>query len=701
MMNYFRRNIVILLIAATFIQPVAGQLTTDYIGKSQLYYGVAYYPEVWDFQTVDEDIRWMKSAGINVVRMGEFSWNLMEPMERQFSFDWLLKIINRLHEEGIDVILGTPTATPPSWLATTHPEIFRITADGRQLGHGARRNTSYTSKTYRMYCRIICEQIASAVGNHPGVIAWQTDNEFHISPDYSEESEKAWHNYLKRRYVHIDSLNALWRTHLWSQEYQAFEQVPMDDGVEWHHPSLRMDWLKFCSDQVVEFQDIQLRAIRKHSDIPITHDGMPGQKIEYPDLFRDLDFMATNFYHNFTVYNRVQGNFDRMRGYGKGMHWVFETAPNYSGGGREGKNWFIHQPPGSVRAILWSHYALGGQGTMFWLWRQHPAGQEMPHGSFISAWGEPVANFEELSALGQELSRYSDLLMNARVEAARTAIYYSHTADRGFSIEQNSSENIRYYTDWTARFYRPLSDAFIHRDVIHESVDISQYKLLIMPMMPVIPPVLRAQLSAWVKNGGILILGPMTGFRSAYWTAFTSHAMGEFGKWTGISVDTRIPTDPYNDRFTPPASVQLTSTDSLYRAGLWSEALSADGGKVIATYSHGVHDGKNAIIEHPVGEGKVVLLGCDPGYENMRSLYLKYAKHAGITPLASGDKDVVAVKRITGDKEYLILINLTNLEKTITPAVPLMKDLITGERMVDGALRMDPFQVIIAVTDIQ
>ena len=76
------------------------------------------------------------------------------------------------------------------------------------------------------------------------------------------------------------------------------------------------------------------------------------------------------------------------------MHWVFETAPNHSGGGPKGNTWFIHQPEGSVKAIIWLNYALAGQGTVFWLWRQHRAGQEMPHGAFISAWGKPMANLK-------------------------------------------------------------------------------------------------------------------------------------------------------------------------------------------------------------------------------------------------------------------------------------------------------------------
>lgn len=695
-------NTYLIPLVLVFLVPFTtkGQSPQKHIGQEKLYYGVAYYPEVWDFETVDEDIMLMQQAGINVVRMGEFSWNLMEPEEGVFRFQWMLDLIDWFYRAGIDVIIGTPTATPPAWLAAAHPEIFRKTAEGRRLGHGSRRNTSYTSEVYRSYARRICSELAKAIGDHPGIIAWQIDNEFHVSPDYSKETKEKWHRWLMDRYGDIEQLNTIWRTNLWSQEYGSFDQVPTDDGTVWHHPSLRMDWLKFSSDQVVEFQDIQVRAIREYSAIPITHDGMPGQDLEYPELFSNLDFMATNFYHNFSVYGRVLGNFDRMRGYGKGMHWVFETAPNYSGGGKQGKNWFIHQPEGAMRAILWANYASGGQGTMFWLWRQHPAGQEMPHGAFLSAWGKPMANYDALAGLGNELGRMSGLMMNAPVEPARIAIFYSHTADRGYSIEQNSGEDIRYYTDWTGRFYTPLSDAFLHRDVIHEGADISHYSLLVVPMMPVIPEKLQERLKVWVEKGGTLILGPMSGFRSEYWTAFTNHAMGTFGQWTGIDVDTRIPVDPYNDRFGMGVRVRLNGSDSAYRAGLWSEALSSREGTPVATYVSGMHHGKTAIMEHSVGKGKVVVLGCDPGYDIMKTLYLSYARQAGISPLASGDPDVLVVNRVSVKQTWQVIVNLSHMERTIEPSFSLGKDLLTGKSIPRGKLSLEPFTVIIAeITD--
>lgn len=47
----------------------------------KLYHGACYYPELWDEETIQQDIDIMREVGVNVVRIGEFAWSVMEPEE--------------------------------------------------------------------------------------------------------------------------------------------------------------------------------------------------------------------------------------------------------------------------------------------------------------------------------------------------------------------------------------------------------------------------------------------------------------------------------------------------------------------------------------------------------------------------------------------------------------------------------------------
>ena len=45
---------------------------------NKLLYGVAYYYEYLPYDRLDEDIKMMKAAGINVVRIAESTWSTYE-----------------------------------------------------------------------------------------------------------------------------------------------------------------------------------------------------------------------------------------------------------------------------------------------------------------------------------------------------------------------------------------------------------------------------------------------------------------------------------------------------------------------------------------------------------------------------------------------------------------------------------------------
>ncbi|HEY5234273.1 MAG TPA: beta-galactosidase [Verrucomicrobiae bacterium] len=75
-----------------------------------MYFGVDYYPEQWVFPyggTVEnpeaaweQDAALMAKAGINVVRIGEFSWGVCEPEEGRHDFLWLRRVMDIMARHG-------------------------------------------------------------------------------------------------------------------------------------------------------------------------------------------------------------------------------------------------------------------------------------------------------------------------------------------------------------------------------------------------------------------------------------------------------------------------------------------------------------------------------------------------------------------------------------------------------------------------
>src|SRR2546421_10043725 len=114
-----------------------------------MYFGVDYHPEQWVYPyggTAEKpeaagarDAELMRQAGINVVRMGEFTWGLSEPEEGKCDFSWLERVMDLMGKAGIQVVLATPTAAPPVWLARKHPEILPIDEHRVTKTEGTRR----------------------------------------------------------------------------------------------------------------------------------------------------------------------------------------------------------------------------------------------------------------------------------------------------------------------------------------------------------------------------------------------------------------------------------------------------------------------------------------------------------------------------------------------------------------------------------
>ena len=130
--------------------------------------GVCYYPEHWPETNWADDARRMADIGIRYVRIGEFSWSVLEPQPGDLQWGWLDRAIDTLAGTGLRIVLGTPTATPPKWLIDRYPEILAVDREGRPRRFGSRRHYCFSSAVYRGESRRITEAMAVTTPSSPG-----------------------------------------------------------------------------------------------------------------------------------------------------------------------------------------------------------------------------------------------------------------------------------------------------------------------------------------------------------------------------------------------------------------------------------------------------------------------------------------------------------------------------------------------------
>ncbi len=629
--------------------------------------GASWYPENWPEEEWEADADRMAELGFTLMRLFEFAWHRFEPAEGVYDFAWAERVLDLLHERGIKAMIGTPTAAPPAWLTTAYPEVLRTRADGSRARHGKRRHGSAVSARYREHAARIAGAMAEAFAGHPALHSWQIDNEM-SGHDYGEEATRRFRDFLRERFGDIASLNRAWGLEFWSQAYDDFEQIelcPADVGSreapERNHPSLIMATCEFQNRCWDGFIAAQCEAIRACSDKPITTNmtGLVGS-MDWFRHNRNLDFVGASMYADLAHYQNNYPRFDRMRAEKPGSRYMLlETAPNWSGGGPV---WNIHHCPDGLRLLSWLSTLAGSAGTIFWQWRSHHAGQEMQHGTHVSATGKWRPGKEAWHRLAREYAELGPWLSRHPPRPAETALMMSTRAAWAFSIDPIDREN-RYAERFRDDYHLPLARHHIHRDVIGEGADFSPYRVLLLPHIPILRADTRRRLAAWVEAGGVLLLGPLTGYRTEEFTAFTDHEFGGLEDLMGATC---------SGSFSPQwveSEIDVAFADGhRCHPRIWCDRFIADDATVLAHYHGGWGDGGAAVLEHEYGEGRVITLGCPVDEATWLQLVHRALEAAGLGPVAVGSTEVYVVPRCdaTGHTVAYGVANTSREERAIT-----------------------------------
>src|SRR6266567_2011819 len=288
-------------------------------------YGVAYYPEYMPYDRLDKDVEMMQKAGITVVRVGESTWSSWEPRDGEFQFTWMERVLDRLHQAGIKVILGTPTYSIPTWLYKKHPEIvvthneaaapplrdpYRPTYPASSLPgyYGPRQNYDFLNPHFREHAERIIRQVVGHFKNHPAVIGYQIDNETAPTGVVTPYTTAAFLERLKRKYETPATLNRIWGLAYWGQLVDTWDDLPPRNGIL--NPGYKLEWENFQQDIVTDYLAFQTKIVNeyKRPDQFVTQDFSGGvhTNLNQWAIARNLDIVATNIY--FATQKRLNGH---------------------------------------------------------------------------------------------------------------------------------------------------------------------------------------------------------------------------------------------------------------------------------------------------------------------------------------------------------------------------------------------------------
>ncbi|HYK88374.1 MAG TPA: beta-galactosidase [Acidobacteriota bacterium] len=656
-------------------------------------YGASYYHEYMPYERLEQDVQLMEKAGITVVRLGESSWGSFEPREGEFSFDWMQRILDRLHRAGIKVIFGTPTYSIPLWLYHKHPEVL-VTRLGEQKSYyGPRQNMDITNPTYLFYAERIIRQILSHFKDHPAIIGYQIDNETGSYETAGRNVQVGFVDYLKRQFKTTAELNKRWGLAYWGQLVSDWDEFPARDGIL--NPGYKLEWERYQQKLTTDFLAWQAAIVNQYKRPGqfITQNFVGGVRtdIDEYEIAKSLDISAVNPYHD--VQDDLDGlgialSGDLCRSLKQNNYLITET--NAQAIGWDSK-W--QRPPydGQLRLNVYSHLSHGANMVAYWHWHSLHYGQETYWKGVLSHDLEPNRVYREVSRTAQELKLVGPRLVNLK-KNNKVAILYSVDSYQGIRFMPFHDKVD--YLSILHQLYRTLFRMNVGVDfVFPQSRNFSDYSVIVVPPLYIASDDLLARLSSYAGNGGHLLLTLKSGFCDEFSTVRWERMPGPLRKICGFS---------YQEFSSLKGNLSLKG-DPLKagdenKVSVWAEMLMPETAAAVAYYDHPFFGKYPAITKNETGKGTVTYEGTVLSDQLQEKVLAGILQSAGLIGPDQKLPDSVRAQHGVGNSGKLLHYYLNYSSQPQSFAYPYAggADLLTGKTIAKAQnLTIGPWDLLI------
>lgn len=642
-----------------------------------LAYGGDYNPEQWSEDVWLDDAQKMKKAGVNLVSVGIFSWAVLEPEEGVFEFEWLDKVLDILHNHGVGVCLATATASTPAWLSEQYEDVAAVNQNGLPYNFGSRQHYSPNSPTYKKAVKNLVRKLAERYRNHPALKMWHINNEYgcHLSECYSSHSKAAFQRWLKNRYGTINELNDRWGTNFWSQRYNNWEEISLPVNLAtFYNPGQMLDYKRFMNDAIFALYKIEKDILREVTpEIPVFTNFMYQFKpLDYFEWAKELDVVTWDSYPDPRegIPYRHALHHDLMRSLKQGQpFFLMEQVTSHV-------NWRdinLTKKPGVMRLWSYSTIGRGGDGIMFFQWRQARAGAEKFHGAMIPhSNSEKSRVYQEVKQLGNELKKL-DSLVGARTPA-KIAIIFDWENWWAVEMEGKPHNKLDYF-EQINKYYKSFYDQNLAVDFVRAQDDLSNYELVIAPMLYMIKPGDAENMEDFTANGGTLVVSYFSGIADENDRIHLGGYPAPLRNLLGIRIDEFI---PYADG----EKNNLIANGEKAKTTTWADVIETESADVIAYYEGDWYSGKPAVTSNSFEKGEAIYIGTEPESGYLDNLLIQLAREKGISPPLAAPSNVEVLQRNSEEYKHLLIINHNEHEVKIKldSAINYM-ELLTDEQV--------------------
>lgn len=659
----------------------------------EILYGGDYNPEQWPKEVWLEDMRMMKKAHINIVTLNVFSWAALQPEEDTYCFDHLDKIMELVRENGLKVCMATSTGAHPAWMAKRHPDILRTGFEGIKRKYGGRHNSCPNSPTYRLYATRLAGELAKRYKDYDNIVAWHISNEYG-GECYCENCEKAFQQWLQKKYGTIDEVNRSFNTAFWGHTFYDWDEIVLPNLQSEHFAydrtmfqGISLDYRRFNSDSMLDCFQLEYDAIKKEiKDIPITTNLMGFYKnLDYQKWARTMDFIAWDSYpESSDSPATVAMNHDLMRGIkGQEPFVLMEQTPSVS-------NWQPYNKlkrPGEMRLLSFQAAAHGADAIQFFQIRRSIGACEKFHGAVIDHAGrDDTRVFREIERLGEELQNLKDSFIGGRTPA-QVAILFDW--DNWWAVEYSAGPSIHMkYLDAIKDYYAAAFEQNVPVDIIGTEDELDTYSVVIAPLLYMTKTGFDKKIRTYVKQGGTFITTYFSGIVEEHDLVIGGGYPGDLRDILGIWVEENdaLPEGEYNSFYYDGVK---------YPAGLMCDLMHLEEAEQVSIYEDDFYKGTPVFTKNFFGNGTAYYVGTRSNPTFYTTFLKNIFTEAGVHPIMETPEGVEAAVRENEKGSVLFLLNHRS-DSTEVVINKNYKNLLTGKNYKkDSCIKIEQKDVLI------
>ena len=643
-------------------------------GPGQLFVGTCYQPIDRTPEQIDRDIDIMKHAGFNVVRIGDLSWDSFEPSQGKFNFAWWDKVISRMHENGIRVILDIPGSPAPIWLHRAYPGVDIVSQNGTRLPPAERYMDDISDPNYARELKILAEAMTNHFAHNPAIIAIGYNNEVGNGyMSYSVADKERFIVWLKKKYGTVEELNKAWATQRWSRRLNSFEDVdlPLADGPG---PSERhLDLHRYWSDVTVALlEDLDAIRGRNMPDIPSISnlwDNASRRGFDYLSTYKSyVSYPAEGFYPG----DPAGGVFQALLTRGDLTQPIWFNEFTAGGGGWYGE-------PGRSRMYAQLALMIGAQGVLAWTFNSHQGGEEQALFGLLDHDNTPSWKVDEFAHIASDYKLLSKFGFPRYIHP-QVAIAYSF--DSFIDSTSPSATTRQYfktlYTQQVQGAFEPFFRDNIDTAIINIGHDsLAPYKLVVVPADYVMDAPSAKAIRDFVSAGGTVLM-----------TAYSAK-VDEHGLWFDTPLPGRL-SDVFGLRtaqfYEPDVFPEFEIDGKKAQASIkYYEVLEPKTANTLASFSN-ISGNPPAVTVNKFGKGQAIYLATPAQSSLIGPIVRTLYRSLGIK-LGPETPEGVYARVVDGRTLY---VNTTTQEKAI--AVGIKAHGALSNKSYQGEMKLGPYQ---------